>query len=487
MKGAQKGNPDNRFGKIEIADEGMVSFVNRASKTTIQAASQKWTWVPSRKLTKHLPENFFLGFQCITGTEGFRRIYPDLPFAQFIPPAWLGGLAILTREKKLGKKDRQSYRTMWFLFQFSRRMGEFFRNRFARSRDLYVAKAGRSDPKEEDILPDTIGLDARGHGKRWTIGELTCRGEEAARAAGIAKPTSAQRIRYGLLEAARLNPLSFDANKASLLVRSALFQLSPTADKIDTKTLDIVAERLIGALRNHLEDNTQEFRKWLLDPKNSVVHQIAKKRRSRGGRLDEDKVRAALLQLGWAGYLSVGDCISMQMQALRQAVPEPFTAQERVLFNQMHLPQAHFGGLPMILVADRLGLIQDVVWEVWEGMPRAPSVPVLHRLLAYYEEIATKRREADRTRKRPKGPAFDEHFHTPQQEDNAARVVFEHLRERKNITCTCRAPEWQYSKKKGEKTIATLVFECSRCGVRREAKVPITEIKDAARLFLDEP
>ncbi len=389
--------------------------------------------------------------------------------------------------KKLSKKDRQSYRTMWQLFLFSRRMGEFFRNSFGHSRDLYVAKGGRSDPTEEDILPDTIGQDAQGRGRRWTIGELTRRGEEAARTDGIAKPNSAQRIRYGLLEAARLNPLPIAADKASLLVRSALFELGPTADDVEEKIINIVAERMIKAFRPHLQDDTAKFRKWFLDPKNSIVHQIAKKSRSHGGRLAEDEVRAAMLQLGWQGYRSVGDCISMQMQALRQAVTGGVTPQEREIFNQMHLPQPHFGGLPMILVPDWLGFIRNVLREMWEGMPMEEVVPVLHRLLDYYAEMATKRREADRTRKRPKGRAFDEQIHSPRQEDNKARVIFEHLRERAKISCNCRAADWQYNLKRSDKTSATIVFECSRCKVRRERTFPISEIEDADTLLRDKP
>src|SRR5579871_3639771 len=95
MAVARKGNGGNEFGKIEIADEGIVSFVNRPSKTTMKAACQKWTWIPSRKLRKHLPKKFTLTFQCITGTDGLRRVYPDLPFARFFPPAWQGGLAVM--------------------------------------------------------------------------------------------------------------------------------------------------------------------------------------------------------------------------------------------------------------------------------------------------------------------------------------------------------------------------------------------------------
>ncbi|OAI45577.1 hypothetical protein AYO44_12815 [Planctomycetaceae bacterium SCGC AG-212-F19] len=487
MAGAQKRKRDKHFGKIEIEEEGIVSFLHRPSKTNIKASTQKWTWVPCRKVMKHLPKEFSLSFQCVTGLDGLRRIYPYLPFGAFIPWAWEGGLAVLSYHRKLRKKDRQSYRTMWFHFQFARRMREFLGNSFAYNKDLRVAKSGRSDPKEEDILPETIGLDAQGGGQRWTVGELTRRGEEAVRKTGIATSTAAQRIRYGLLEAARLNPLPIGVDKASLLVRSALFNLGPTADEIDPELIDIVGERVIEAFQNHLEDNTKQFRKWYLDPKNSLVHQIGKKSRSRGGRLDEGEVRAALLRLGWDAYRSVGDCISLQMQAVAHAFPVDFTAEERAIFKQMHLPQPYFGNLPLILVVDRFGFMQDVLWEIWQGIPPTEVVPVLHRVLDYYAEMATKRREVDRAMKRPKAWSFDENLNSCQQENNKSREVFEHLREREKITCKCRAPDWQYDLKKSDKSSATIVFQCRRCEVRKERKFKINDVKEAVVLLMDKP
>lgn len=485
MAGAQKRKRRQHFGEIRIEDEGPVSFFNHHSKKPIEAPCQKWIWLPASKLVKELPEDFFLTFRCVTGLDRLRRIYPYKSFGEFIPVAWQGGLAVLCDHRKLRKQQRQSYRTMWFLFLFSRRMGEFLRNAFAHSRDLYVVESGRSDPTEEDILPETIGIDAQGNGQRWTIRELTRRGEEAAQKVGIAKPTSAQRIQYGLLEAARLNPLPIAADKASLLVRSALFKLGPTADEIDSRLVDNVAERLIQAFQNHLEDDAKEFRQWFLGPKNSLVHQIAKQSRRHGGRLDEHEVRAALLQLGWDAYHSVGDCISMQMQAVAQVFPEDFTAEERAIFRQMHLPQPYFGNLPLLLVIERFGFIQNVLWEIWQNLPSTELVSVLYRLLDYYALMATKRREVDRARKGPKVRSLDESIHSQQQESSAFREIAEHLREREKIACKCPSSDWQYSLKKRSESSVTIVFQCTVCDVRKEKKFTVDDFKQVATLLMD--
>jgi hypothetical protein len=467
MGGRHKRKPQQNFGEIAIQDEGTISFRHPDTKTIHLAPCQQWSWLPSTKLKGQLPPDFCLPLRCVTAPDGLRRIYPHSSFEAFLAGAWAGGLAILCRTRKLSKHQRYSYRATRLLFLYARRMGEFFRNAFAHSRDLYIVKSGRSDPTEADILPETIGLDAQGQGRRWTISELTRRGGEAARGAGLAKPSSAERIRFGLLEAARLNPLPIAEAKVPLLVRSALFNVSPTADDLDPTLFHLVEERLLEALQHHLADTSEAFDKWFLGPKSSLVYQLAKKRRSRGGELDLDRVREALLRLGWDAYRYVGDCIGVQMQAVEQALPGDFTTTERALFAQMHLPQPYFGNLPLVLLVERFGFMKDVLWEMWGDLPDQRRVAVLHRLLDYYAQMAAKRREVDRALKGPRFRRLRENLQARPERANLIHEVTEHLRELQGITCECRAPDWHaFLDREGGGSV-TLVFQCSCCNMRK--------------------
>src|SRR5262249_36348027 len=151
-------------GVITIEEEGCITLPHRSTQTTVTATSFRCLWQPTGRLKRHLFEGFQLPLRCVIGHDGLRRIYPYASFEGFIELASAGGLAILCQHQKLTKRQRHSYRLMRFLFQKARRMSEFFRNSFKYSRDLYIVKSARSDPSERDILPDTVGLDARQQG-----------------------------------------------------------------------------------------------------------------------------------------------------------------------------------------------------------------------------------------------------------------------------------------------------------------------------------
>src|SRR4051812_40578109 len=87
---------------------------------------------------------------------------------------------------------------------------------------------------------------------------------------------------------------------------------------------------------------------------NSLVKQIAQQRRAEGGQLQKEEVRTALLRLGWDAYVYLSGCLSLQMQAVARSLPEPLNSAERRIFEEMHLPQPHYGNLPLLLLGERL-------------------------------------------------------------------------------------------------------------------------------------
>ena len=73
---------------------------------------------------------------------------------------------------------------------------------------------------------------------------------------------------------------------------------------MDPDLIAVVTERMGDALKRHMTDDATRFDRWFGGPNSSFVQQIAKKKRSRRGALEEDRVREVLLYLGWQAYNS---------------------------------------------------------------------------------------------------------------------------------------------------------------------------------------
>jgi hypothetical protein len=392
-------------------------------------------------LRPQLPPGFDLSLQCVIGSDGLRRFYPWNSFETFLALASTGGLAILWQRQRLSAHELHSYRATRLLFLRAHRMAEHFRHRFDSSRDLTVVPSGRAEAGVKDILPEDLGQDASGQGRRWGVKELIRRGEEKARAAGYPRPTVAQTIHHGLVEAARLRPLPVAGERVPDLIRSALFDVG-WAEEPAPELVEAVTDRLLTVLHSHLEEDTSAFEKWFLGPKNSLVHQIAKRKRSPGGGLEESEVRRALLHLGWQAYQYAGNCVHAQLRTFQNALPEPLSERERLRFEHMHLRQPYLGNLPLVLLAPRLGFVKELLWELWEGLPGQSLVPVFHRLLDYYATMVARRREADRRIKRGRPARLVEAAYVPPARSQRFQDLAAEVREHERIDCGCPRRDW---------------------------------------------
>lgn len=382
----------SQFGEMQVAElhersEFPAKLVDRVDR---------YRWTPSTKLSALVPIGFEITLDAARGgIDGIRRFFPPNGHGPLLHQAWLVGLAILTRLMNMNEERQQSYRMMYLLFQRVRSMLEHLRREFRWSRDLFIRQTGRLDAHDRDVLPSPLRAGDAPAGKRWSITQLTDRGREAAEAAGVHKLNRAQLVHWGLFVAACEHPLLLEPAEIPGLVRAALFDGGPPG-KVDAETRGIVEERILTALLPHLTDDTWKFENWFSGPKNGLINQIAKQRRSRGGPLDKNVVRKVLLDLGWQAYRYVGDCLHAQLRTFQNAIPDPLTPPEQRLFEQIYLRQPHFADLPLLLLAERLGFLRNAIMELWTPTARDDAVAVLHRLLQFYAEMAASRREADR-------------------------------------------------------------------------------------------
>jgi hypothetical protein len=176
-----------------------------------------------------------------------------------------------------------------------------------------------------------------------------------------------------------------------------LFALGPSTRKLRSQHLKYVAAQVKESLQDHLGDTTEEFDRWIEDPKSNLIHRIAKRADCR---LNRQEVREALLELGWRSFHLLGRCVDAQMRTFRDAIPGTLGRAEEEAFRQLYLSHPSLGGLPLLLLQDRL----DFLNEALSGMLIRPrdrqAIAMVHTMLYYYSVLAGNRRAADRDYKR---------------------------------------------------------------------------------------
>ena len=385
----------SRFGNGSVENLGSRALpAPEGYDAELMARHQLITWRPTADLKAHLPPNFSIAMCCYEFPDGSRRFVPALKYRSFFRLTFDAGLAILTKVQDLDAESRNSYRMSKFIFELSRTMREYYSRKIETGRDLYIRPRGRESANELSILPDGIGLHENQCGRCWTPSELAKNGRQVAKDLGMNRPTKRQIIALGLWEAAKRRPLFLADGDEPALVRSALFAPPPEGGR-DERLDEIIIERIQRAFHRHSGDNDEEFDLWLWGPKSNFIKAIADKPKNVGGRLPRDDVRRVMLRLAWGAYGHVGNCIDAFARYFERSLPEPLTDQERLHFEHTFLGQSYLGKLPLVLLLERATFIRSAVTDIWENPGDVTRIAVFHRLLWYYAEMASRRREID--------------------------------------------------------------------------------------------
>src|SRR5262245_23094254 len=167
LAGAGAGRNRSGVGVIRIEAAEDLRLPRPGAASPLKLRRLQYTWRPPQALDEQLPAGFALALQCVTGPDRVRRFYPPNSFEGFLAQAWLGGLAVLWQRQHLGGAELSSYRAMRLLLLRVRRMAEHFRHRFDSSQELTVVPSGRTEAGDRNVLPEDLGLDARGRGQGW--------------------------------------------------------------------------------------------------------------------------------------------------------------------------------------------------------------------------------------------------------------------------------------------------------------------------------
>ncbi len=225
--------------------------------------------------------------------------------------------------------------------------------------------------------------------------ELTMRGREEARSAGLSDVPNATAIQYGLVAFAKANPLTdLKPEQVRNLIRGALYALS-SAKMLEEALIEQAAERLVMTLERYSGLSFEEFERLYVAEVASWIRNAANRKHCTGGVMAKDVLRQAVLQLGWQAYDYLADCLVMFNTWFITALPEKLSEDEQERFLQVFGRQPHYGNLPLLLMMERHALFSPVVSQLVEAPENKQLVGTFHRLLAIYADMCRERRLAD--------------------------------------------------------------------------------------------
>ena len=244
-----------------------------------------------------------------------------------------------------------------------------------------------------------VGSDAFGEGRKWSLAELTRLGREAALAAGIRRPRSAEVAAHSLCVAALRNPLYVEPERSNNLMRMALFA-APEPASVTDDVRNEIHSRLCQAIEEHAGDSQAKFDKWFSEPHSNLPRSLANRKTANFGKLPSAAVNHVLQDLGWDGHRTVANCLRATMYWVEKSLCEGQLPVARDWFEEVYLPQPKYGDLSLLMLMDRATLIKPIVLQLWDSPNDSTLVGALHRTLHYYEEIVDSRRDAERQSKR---------------------------------------------------------------------------------------
>jgi hypothetical protein len=166
-----------QWGTVEVEALESAEITSRTvDSATLEVDREKYDWRPSCELCDNLPEEYCVSLNAMSLRGEGRRFHPNDPYS-FVLNASLGGLAILTVRETLNGEQRNSYDLMRLIFQYGPLVREALVRTFTRAVDLLVLGGVEEELNCQDVLPESLGLDASGKGRRWSVGRLMTAGE----------------------------------------------------------------------------------------------------------------------------------------------------------------------------------------------------------------------------------------------------------------------------------------------------------------------
>jgi hypothetical protein len=452
-----------------------------------RGSTKLYRWLPGPELSDVLPSGMALDLVCGQTALGERVFWPfdsrdpakkqRDPFRAFLFAARQCGFAILCKHfpDRFDSHLRRSFGDMWFLFLRGQTMRPFVSRRFNTVSDLVDRRT--AGPKS--MLPLTW-LPATSPEAPKNPAQLMKLGEDFAADHGIRLRRASQRIHHGLAALANRDPLPPRDREASrLLVRSALFDIE--ADLVLPEDLRLaVEEQILSALDSHIcsDKPQQHFDMWFLGHHNSFVKQVAQRLKGLNPKEARSIVKHVLLDLAFRSCEYIAQCIQAVMYDFEKGLDGTLSQGERAAFHALYYPQDAAGGLPLILLRDKLEFAEGILQLLLSDPGSEKAIGAFQYLLMMYGQLARWRRQVDRTRKQPIGRAaaprqIDEQpepeIRGSREEERASdhRIIklIDLLERSGKLRCECADSEWKVIDWKPTKLSSSVKFGCRKCEI----------------------
>jgi hypothetical protein len=461
-------------------------------------ASCRCSWRPAGNLWKDVLKAgsfpLVLEMDCDLGADGIRRFTPPRGGIAIVMQSAILGSAILDRLGRT-KPGNDAYEASAIqLWSNAPNLRELFGRRFKRHSDLDVSQKARGD--HTDVLPDRLGIPYGRDARRWTVARLLRVGKEAATRERL--PLSQETcIQCGLYESAKLDPVipsKLTKTNVRGMLRQGLFDLGPSHAGLDRGTRRLVLQRFIETARRHGALSDEEFQRWMNEDFNNIVHQISKRKTS-GGTLDRAIVRQAIVEETFDAYFAVGHAMDVGMRTFAASLDEPLAPMEKHLFSCWYYAQPWLGGLTLMMLHGQFALLRPAIIGVLNEPRSIKARGALIRLLLYYGEMTSKRREADRRAKQlalarnvsGRSATFDssrvDTLRSRPEWDERVNSLVDRLVADRRPTCNCAGTgRWRMASVEGQQV--TLL--CERCSAERIIVLTETDIQELRCALLNQ-
>ncbi|MBL9084762.1 MAG: hypothetical protein JNK76_23355 [Planctomycetales bacterium] len=439
-------------GSIQIEALGPVTLsTGRHAGPSQVLEESRLTWHGDDWLEDFIPaEDCSLVVRLFDQCFGSRRIIPtrsDGLGGFLVRAAWIG-LAMLARRLHWDASTYRRHRLEMWAWHAAQHTQVHLGKTFGSADEVTLRPAAKRELARASLLPEIY--DPLTH-KVWGAGRLQREGREIAKESTLVQPNDRELLNSGLFAAAKHDPLRLnDEVEAANLIRLALFDFSkmpPSIPASDEEVLTAEVERrLAKRVPNGPDVTLAAFTEHALR-NDHLVRSIAG--RGEDG-LDSSLVKRALLDLGWRGALVMAQSAEAFAEEIARALPAPLNDDELKYYRALFYRRPEFGGLSLLVLHDRRGLLGPVVTRLWDRPGDPKLIGALHRMLQYYADMAVVSREHERAKKN--GAASAVYTKTPQQQKppqgraedcyDLCAEVCKHLLEQAKAPCsTCECFE----------------------------------------------
>ncbi|QDT00366.1 hypothetical protein [Adhaeretor mobilis] len=155
-------------------------------------------------------------------------------------------------------------------------------------------------------------------------------------------------------------------NDAVRLIKHVSFDVDRHYDDLPEKGRAEVDRVVLEAIWAGIEseDNQRDFDQGFAGAKSTLVKKIARKLPHLDGASATELVTSAFVDYGLRAHQYLAGCIQAIMQDFRNGLEVPLNEHESKVFELLYNSQDAFGGLPLILLGERLDTVRLVIREL---------------------------------------------------------------------------------------------------------------------------